>query len=168
MLTWTWEKGRPGIGIWGTLDFTWTLILLRWHCKQDLDLELISLAILGQTKREEINLLEPRIPGWVVGCSRSKSFRLREKGTRGLGTPVETLHKTSVVPQGMEIILREPEFKVVYTILKSKGFKNHQIKKIVVFRIVQYMSEPSLESNRMPDESVYPGPLQRTYMSLCT
>ena len=38
----------------------------------------------------------------------------------------------------------------------------------VVFWIVQYMSEPSLESNRMPDQLVYPGPLQRTHKSLCT
>ena len=30
---------------------------------------------------------------------------------------------------------------------------------VVVFRIVQDMSEQSLESNRMPDEAVYPGPL---------
>ena len=36
----------------------------------------------------------------------------------------------------------------------------------VVFRIVPYASEPSLESNRMPNEAVYPGPLQRTQVSL--
>ena len=115
MSTWTWENRQPGTGIWGTLDFMWELILLHWHCRQDLDQEPISLDILGQTKREEINLREPRTPGWVVECSRSNSFRLREKGTRGLGTPVETSHLTSMVPYGTDTIWREQELSIDWT-----------------------------------------------------
>ena len=45
---------------------------------------------------------------------------------------------------------------------------NHIFLENVVFRIVQYMSEPSLESNRMPDQLVHSGPLQKTHKSLCT
>jgi len=38
----------------------------------------------------------------------------------------------------------------------------------VVFWIVRYMSEQSLESNRTPERSVHPGPLQSRHKSPCT
>ena len=44
--------------------------------------------------------------------------------------------------------------------------KDNDIYGNVVFRTVPYTSEPSLESNRMPNEAVSPGPLQRTQVSL--
>ena len=54
------------------------------------------------------------------------------------------------------------EFKRLKKLYLNKGLVDSQDKQDrlnVVFRIVQNMSEQSLEFNRMPDEAVYPGPL---------
>ena len=111
----TWAKRRLGMGMGMARRCTCLCILPRWHLAHSLVHCVTSLAIPGQTKREETSLRVARMPGWPMPCMESKTVRRKETGTKGLYVPVVVSQKRGAPSVGSVRTVRDGETRIAAT-----------------------------------------------------
>jgi len=84
-----WEKRRCGMEMGEGGGEMWVWIFALWHERQERDQRLRSRDMCGHTKREEMRRRVALIPGWPREWMWSKTWRRKERGTRGRKVEVE-------------------------------------------------------------------------------